>query len=362
MTAGHFCGAGDQRDYTLHFDIVFDKPFSAHSTWSGGPNGNPGGVALTFDASDGRPVTARVGISFVSAANAADNLAKRDHGPSFDAVRAANTGGLGRDARHASRSAAARPTSRIQFYTALYHALLHPNVFSDENGQYTGMDGKVHTDRRPATTSTPTTPAGTSTAARSSSRRSSPRTRRATRSARCSTTTTRAGCSQVGAGQRRELRDGRRPGRRDHRRRLRVRRARLRRHEGAAGDGRRGQRSPTTSAPGRRRSTRTAICPTTRATAAATSTARSRRSSSTTRPTTRSRRWPRRSATTATYTRFATRAQNWQNTFNPDTGYVQARAGRRQLGCPASRPARATAWSRARAPSTRRWCRSTSPG
>ncbi len=30
------------------------------------------------------------------------------------------------------------------FYTALYHALLHPNVFSDTNGQYMGFDNAVH--------------------------------------------------------------------------------------------------------------------------------------------------------------------------------------------------------------------------
>jgi predicted alpha-1,2-mannosidase len=143
VTAGHFCGAGDQRDYSLHFDVVFDKAFSAHSTWTGGPNGNPGGVALTFDASDGQPVTARVGISFVSGANAADNLAKEVTGKSFDAVRAANA-----SAWDASLSridiGGGTADQRIQFYTALYHTLLHPNVFSDENGQYAGMDGKVH--------------------------------------------------------------------------------------------------------------------------------------------------------------------------------------------------------------------------
>ena len=31
------------------------------------------------------------------------------------------------------------------FYTALYHAMLHPNVFNDVNGQYRGMDQAVHT-------------------------------------------------------------------------------------------------------------------------------------------------------------------------------------------------------------------------
>jgi predicted alpha-1,2-mannosidase len=136
VTAGHFCGAGDQRDYTLHFDVVFDKAFTAHSTWDGG-------VALTFDTTDGQPLTARVGISFTSAANAADNLAKEVAGQSLDAVRAANVKAwddvLGRIAIDGGTA-----DQRTQFYTALYHALLHPNVFSDENGQYTGMDGKVH--------------------------------------------------------------------------------------------------------------------------------------------------------------------------------------------------------------------------
>ena len=30
------------------------------------------------------------------------------------------------------------------FYTAMYHALLHPNVFCDDNGQYMGFDGQIH--------------------------------------------------------------------------------------------------------------------------------------------------------------------------------------------------------------------------
>ncbi|MEK8171542.1 glycoside hydrolase domain-containing protein [Streptomyces sp. M19] len=36
-------------------------------------------------------------------------------------------------------------TDRGRLYTALYHSLLHPNVFSDVNGEYTGFDQLVHT-------------------------------------------------------------------------------------------------------------------------------------------------------------------------------------------------------------------------
>jgi len=34
---------------------------------------------------------------------------------------------------------------RVIFYTALYHAMLSPNIYSDVDGQYRGMDQKIHT-------------------------------------------------------------------------------------------------------------------------------------------------------------------------------------------------------------------------
>src|SRR5699024_6508600 len=33
---------------------------------------------------------------------------------------------------------------RVTFYTALYHAMLHPNVYSDVNGEYRGFDQNIH--------------------------------------------------------------------------------------------------------------------------------------------------------------------------------------------------------------------------
>src|SRR3712207_670588 len=33
------------------------------------------------------------------------------------------------------------------FYTALYHAQLHPNVFTDVDGRYRGMDDRIHVAR-----------------------------------------------------------------------------------------------------------------------------------------------------------------------------------------------------------------------
>jgi predicted alpha-1,2-mannosidase len=170
VTSGNFCGyinTIDRRSYyTLNFVAVFDKPFAGTGSWkdgtvspgsttaSGGttygtdgfpPAGRGSGAWVTFDTSAGRTVNVRVGISFVSLANARANLtAENPAGTSFDTVRqqahnAWNTT-LGRIGITGGTS-----VQQATFYTALYHAVLHPNVFSDTNGQYTGMDQQVHT-------------------------------------------------------------------------------------------------------------------------------------------------------------------------------------------------------------------------
>jgi len=145
VTAGDFCstGADGHPNYTLHFDIRFDHKFTASGTWPGGPSGDPGGVILTFDTTRQQAVTAKVGISYTSAANAALNLNSEIHGWDFGAVRAASTTAwnqlLGR-----IRLSGGSQSRQAAFYTALYHALLDPHVYSDVNGQYTGMDGRAH--------------------------------------------------------------------------------------------------------------------------------------------------------------------------------------------------------------------------
>lgn len=170
VTSGNFCGyinaVGRRSYYTLHFHAVFDKPFAGTGTWqdsslrpgtttaSGGTTygtdgwpvaGRGSGGYVAFDLSSGRTVNMRVGISYVSQANARANLtAENPAGTSFDTIRqrafdAWNTE-LGRI--ELTGGTAAQQTT---FYTALYHSLLHPNIFSDVNGQYMGMDQQVHT-------------------------------------------------------------------------------------------------------------------------------------------------------------------------------------------------------------------------
>jgi predicted alpha-1,2-mannosidase len=116
---------------------------AAGSATAGPPVTGANGMYLTFDTSSKAAVTAAVGISYTSDDNAASNLSTEVSGWNFDAMRKAN---------HTAWNAALDKVQigggshdqQVQFYTALYHALLHPNVFSDDNGQYMGMDDQVH--------------------------------------------------------------------------------------------------------------------------------------------------------------------------------------------------------------------------
>ena len=90
----------------------------------------------------GRKVSVRVGISSVSEENARENLMSEYPRSLKDLKKAtakqweAYLGKLPcpyRDREHKRR-----------FYTALYHTGIHPTLYSDVNGDYRGMDGKVH--------------------------------------------------------------------------------------------------------------------------------------------------------------------------------------------------------------------------
>lgn len=107
------------------------------------PTTGANGMYLTFDTSSAPTVKAKVGISYTSDAAAADNLTTEIKGWNQDAVERAN-----HDAWNAVldklRIGGGTRDQRVQFYTALYHALLHPNVFSDDDGRYMGMDNQIH--------------------------------------------------------------------------------------------------------------------------------------------------------------------------------------------------------------------------
>jgi predicted alpha-1,2-mannosidase len=150
VTAGGFCGSS--KTFKIFFAIQFDRAPTGTGTWLGGTisNGssstsgvNSGGF-VTFDTTSNQTVQLRVGLSFVSIANAQGNLSAEQPSFNFGTVQSAASGAwnaiLGRV--HATGGSA---TDMQKFYTALYHVLQSPNIASDTNGQYMGFDSAVHT-------------------------------------------------------------------------------------------------------------------------------------------------------------------------------------------------------------------------
>ncbi len=140
VTDGRFCTKDN--DYTMYFAVSFDRAFTSSQKWTPRPfvTGD-GGIALTFPS--GSVVQAKVGISYVSVANARanrDTLSGWDVATVRTAARTAWNQLLGR-----VRVGGGTADEQKIFYTALYHSLLHPNVFSDANRQYRGFDGQVRT-------------------------------------------------------------------------------------------------------------------------------------------------------------------------------------------------------------------------
>jgi len=150
-TSGGFCGAGDR--YTIYFWAQFSQSFATTGTWSGSTvtaggtsvSGTSSGVYVTFNTSSSTVITVRVGISFVSAANAQANVNQEDpSGTAFSTVLAQSTQTWNNYLGEIQATGGTSAQTEI-FYTAMYHALLQPNVFSDDNGQYVGFDNQVHT-------------------------------------------------------------------------------------------------------------------------------------------------------------------------------------------------------------------------
>ena len=98
------------------------------------------GVCFSLgEVEPGTEVEVRVGISYVSIENARRNLDAEVGTKSFDEVRS-EAHDKWREALGRIRVEGGTEDDHTIFYTALYHALLHPNIVSDVNGEYPAME------------------------------------------------------------------------------------------------------------------------------------------------------------------------------------------------------------------------------
>jgi predicted alpha-1,2-mannosidase len=155
---GYFCQEKERtRDRRMiYFCAVFDRPFSGYGTWSGGiyatnrtnDNNFSTGAFLSFDTTTNTMVMAKVAISYVSIANARENIEAESptnqfSSKAFDSAVKSAGNTWNKWLNKIEVSGGTTNDLRI-FYSMLYHALISPTTCSDVNGEYMGYDGQVH--------------------------------------------------------------------------------------------------------------------------------------------------------------------------------------------------------------------------
>ena len=108
-----------------------------------GTSGLQSGAWVTFNTQNQRDVQMKVALSYVSTADAKANLAAEDPGWNLGQVRQ-QTRDAWSQLLDRLRIGGGTHAQQVEFYTALYHAMQEPSVFSDANGAYLGFDNTVH--------------------------------------------------------------------------------------------------------------------------------------------------------------------------------------------------------------------------
>jgi predicted alpha-1,2-mannosidase len=99
-------------------------------------NGSNVRALLSFEES-GKPLVVKVALSAVSVENAAGNMREN---PSWDFDLVAAKASEAWESELSKIAVKATPVQKEIFYTALYHAFIQPNTFSDLNGDYQAID------------------------------------------------------------------------------------------------------------------------------------------------------------------------------------------------------------------------------
>lgn len=156
---GYRTSTGFVKTQAVYFCAKFSKPFNSYGTWneknikagSKEESGTQIGAYVDYVTSGNETIEVKVGISYTSIDQARLNLDKEIPHWKFDRVkdkaRMIWNEELGKikAQMNTDNDEAYRKQKLITFYTAIYHSLLFPAIFSDMDGKYMGLDEKVHT-------------------------------------------------------------------------------------------------------------------------------------------------------------------------------------------------------------------------
>ncbi len=135
----------------IYFVMKFSKPFIKSTTAINGQlspeiresAGTDLKALFSFGNLQNKPLLVKVGISGVSIEGARKNLEAELAGWNFDSV-ANNAALVWNKELGKIKAEDGTHDQMVVFYTALYHTMLQPNIYSDVDGQYRGRDLQVH--------------------------------------------------------------------------------------------------------------------------------------------------------------------------------------------------------------------------
>lgn len=174
-SVGSFCYNSPESVYPVYFVAKFSKPAARFGVWKKtfhkglesqwmGYNGKTRlmkngtqmvvgdtiGTYFSYDFKKPQNLTVKVGISYVSIANARENLKKETKSKNFKTLRE-NAYQKWNKTLSKIEVTGGSAADKTIFYTALYHTQIHPNIFQDCNGQYpeinTGKIGQTSKNR-----------------------------------------------------------------------------------------------------------------------------------------------------------------------------------------------------------------------
>ena len=136
IITGFRMSEGWAKDQRVYFVAEFSEPVQLEEN-------ERDTIGIFSVASTSQPLLVKVGISAVSVENARENLQQELPGWNFASVVAKANADWNRELSKIAIKTQDERAKRI-FYTALYHTMIAPSVFSDVNGEYRGADGKTH--------------------------------------------------------------------------------------------------------------------------------------------------------------------------------------------------------------------------
>jgi predicted alpha-1,2-mannosidase len=148
---GYKLTKGWAREHHVYFHAVFSQPFSVQlakgeeliSSDAKIINVAGAKALLKFEKLSKKEVLVKVGISAVDYAGAKNNVSKEIPGWNFNKVKDSAFEQWRKVLGKIDLTGGTADQQKI-FYTALYHTAISPNIFTDYDGRYRGMDKKIH--------------------------------------------------------------------------------------------------------------------------------------------------------------------------------------------------------------------------